>query len=705
MQLIRYTFLLLLSAFSVLGQQTKVSVVWPDLPQGWEESAGHVSYSTEEREGFTRTFAYAGTRFLGQIFDSDEALKRYYYEQVNEDGMSNLFIRHLQRDDGVDDKEREDPLIGPDEVPWNLIYERSGFRSIASLQVDGYEARLLHGDMPIANTPRSYLVLAVTVEDMSVVLIGSCETAHCAALEQVMRNIKIKIEGKQDPERVMIAITSATMDTSANTVHVTGTYRSKSAITSATIFRALGGSAVQGNINYANGRFTASCDFAPKVDNTFRIVFDNADQKSAEQNISFSAQGKFIQNTTTNAVGNTQVNVPIAVTPGLGSVGNIPGPASLIQGILGVVAPGVLGILGGLLGGLFGGGTSVPPPISPQTPPPTSPQTPKKPKASLPVKPADKKPIMPQKPDKNKPDKDKPDKNKQEKDKQDKEKKREDAKQRAKKILADQQKAQSDMNSWSQQFISTISNAGQDIKQGYRDVRDVAIPIIKTVADETKSAIKDVVKDPKILIDTAAGTIKDVGQGAKDIAIAGKDVLTHPIDIGWETVKGTASDVKTIATETYGKAFVDMVKNPKKFIDFVYNASGAEDLNQAMNPNLSLVERSAHYGAAVYKTILNVMGAQGLKQGGMAAVKALGVRGLSSTIQYGGARNLPVFTDIYHKVGEMSKAGEKYLGVPMTTTQKLKITTGLFLEWYKHRYDEPHVTTTTSNPNSPPPAH
>jgi hypothetical protein len=53
------------------------------------------------------------------------------------------------------------------------------------------------------------------------------------------------------------------------------------------------------------------------------------------------------------------------VTPGLGGVGEVPGPADPVQGLLGMLAPGLLGILGGLLfSGGGGGGT----PVAPGTP-------------------------------------------------------------------------------------------------------------------------------------------------------------------------------------------------------------------------------------------------------------------------------------------------------------------------------------------------
>lgn len=522
-----------------------------------------------------------------------------------------------------------------------------------------------------------------------------------AAFASVALNVEIVIpievlgEKKKkeddDPDRVEITVTNYGYDTLSKRMIVTGTYRSKTKITSATFFRNMGGPAVQGHINYGNNSFTAECDYVPDVTNQFKIVFDNEAQLSAEQTITMNADGTGGKQTTTDKSGNTTVEVPPPSTevPGLGPVGNVPGPESVIKGIIGVIAPGLVGILGGLISGILGGGTVPPPPVGPK-----GPQAPPK----RPEGPDDKKKPVDDKKKKEGKTKEQIEKEKAEKERIDAEKARKEAEKRAakrreaatkaKKLLDDQEKANKELGSWTSAIIGTVKSAGADIKQGYHDVKGIVGPAITVIKDEAKSAIKDVLKNPGILVDTTIGTVKDAGQGIVDIGRAGKDIITHPIDIGWETVKGTASDVKTIAVETYGKAIVDMVKHPKKFVDFIYNASGGEDLIASMDPNRSLVDRSFHYGVAVYKTILNTMGARGLQQGGAAAAKALAIRGLTSTVQYGAARNAPVFHELYKQVDAMSKAGGKHLGVELNTTQKLKITTGLFLEWYKRRYDQ-----------------
>jgi hypothetical protein len=47
-------------------------------------------------------------------------------------------------------------------------------------------------------------------------------------------------------------------------------------------------------------------------------------------------------------------------TPGLGGVGNLPGPADGTQGLIGMLGPGFIGLLGGVLFGGLGGGTTAP---------------------------------------------------------------------------------------------------------------------------------------------------------------------------------------------------------------------------------------------------------------------------------------------------------------------------------------------------------
>jgi hypothetical protein len=49
---------------------------------------------------------------------------------------------------------------------------------------------------------------------------------------------------------------------------------------------------------------------------------------------------------------------PSGNTPGLRGVGKVPGPADGTQGLVGMLAPGLIGLLGGLLAGGFGGGTA-----------------------------------------------------------------------------------------------------------------------------------------------------------------------------------------------------------------------------------------------------------------------------------------------------------------------------------------------------------
>lgn len=126
------------------GQVVKVEVVWPDLPDGWKKAnEGYASHTIEQQGSFSKTYASATVRFVEQLFENEEAFRRYYFEQVSEDGKVALFFRHLQRKDGVNEKEAEDPLVAPDETPWNVVYERSYYQSTSSVTVDGYNGWLI----------------------------------------------------------------------------------------------------------------------------------------------------------------------------------------------------------------------------------------------------------------------------------------------------------------------------------------------------------------------------------------------------------------------------------------------------------------------------------------------------------------------------------------------------------------------------------
>lgn len=515
------------------SQTAKVEVIWPDLPTGWTvKGPMYASHSTEEQEGYTTTFASATVIRVEQQFENDEALRRFYFERINEDGKVALFMRHLQRDDGVDEKEAQDPLVASEETPWNVVYERSFYQSTANVTVDGYAGWLIRmGDHENASRPTHKRALAINIENIAFLVVGMCEPSYCGTLEQVLMNLQFKVQGGDDPERVLIAITSAALDTTANVVRITGTYKSKSAITSATIFRASGGAAVQGHIQYANGRFTASCDFFKGAENTFRIVFDNADEKSAEQNVTISASGQFVGNMTTGADGNTQVGASIPVAPGLGPVGAIPGPKNVVQGVLGVIGPGILGILGGWLSGILGGGQTPPPTVPKGGKPPVGPSKPIEQKDQT-RKPED--PKSPKKPEKGKNSKTDSDKNKNpEKPKPPNDPATTSAKQTLKyvegrTVLMKDPKIRDLVNQAKNTCFTpdgkVIPGKWEAIKQA---LKDAVAPKPESGATGTAvEAIKAIGRTVKDVAVEVGGAVKNIGIGIKDgVVAAGKGIM------------------------------------------------------------------------------------------------------------------------------------------------------------------------------------
>ncbi|MBU0608164.1 MAG: hypothetical protein KKI08_09755, partial [Armatimonadetes bacterium] len=68
--------------------------------------------------------------------------------------------------------------------------------------------------------------------------------------------------------------------------------------------------------------------------------------------------------------------LPPGVIPGLGGAGKVPGPATIIEGIVGTLVPGIIGILGGLIVGLRRPQVPTSPPPGPRRPPSRPPPPP-----------------------------------------------------------------------------------------------------------------------------------------------------------------------------------------------------------------------------------------------------------------------------------------------------------------------------------------
>lgn len=120
-----------------------------------------------------------------------------------------------------------------------------------------------------------------------------------------------------------------------------------------------------------NGKsFTADCTLVPGVPNVFKLTCENEDDLGAEVTLRTDAAGQVGGAETTSTEGDVTVKTEV---PGMGGVGDVPGPASPGQAAAGLLIPSLLAaVLRGLLGG--GGGRPVSPVAPrPATPPPPGP--------------------------------------------------------------------------------------------------------------------------------------------------------------------------------------------------------------------------------------------------------------------------------------------------------------------------------------------
>lgn len=199
------------------------------------------------------------------------------------------------------------------------------------------------------------------------------------------------------PDRVNIKIVSTGVE--GVQILVTGTVASKSKITSSVFYRIEPGNAKQGYLSISGDSFNAECEFVHNQTNIFKIVIDNEAKLSCETTLTFSGDGTLIGVQTTSPKGEVTEPVPVpkppqsqGAVPGLGGVGNIPGPSSLTQGIIGVIIPALISILVNVFSG-FGGGTGMGPPTPPMRPAP--PSTLKAPPKPPPPKPSSRPPTDP----------------------------------------------------------------------------------------------------------------------------------------------------------------------------------------------------------------------------------------------------------------------------------------------------------------------
>ncbi|MBI3268351.1 MAG: hypothetical protein HYZ53_04965 [Planctomycetes bacterium] len=167
--------------------------------------------------------------------------------------------------------------------------------------------------------------------------------------------------------------------------------------------------------------------------------------------------------------------------------------------------------------------------------------------------------------------------------------------------------------------------AGDELREAAGQVKDAAVAGVQAAGD----AVRDVVKDPRILVDTLGGSLNTVRDGVRDgVKAAGEaahDVLKDPRIIK-ETITGSIETVVATA------------KDPGKVVQIVKDVTGVQNFENALDPNRPLLDRFGQVAVGTVKlgTTLETAGTAGqlVREGGTAALGTIreglagaGVRG------------------------------------------------------------------------------
>jgi len=320
--------------------------------------------------------------------------------------------------------------------------------------------------------------------------------------------------------------------------------------------------------------------------------------------------------------------------PGLGGVGELPGPRTLGEAVVSILGPAAVGLLGALLGGMAGGGgepAAPPQPGGPDAPPPVPPQKPpgrkRKPKKKKEPSPPPPHPPKGKKDPKKEDGKKKPPKPK---------KKKvgywtrvlQRVKDGVKDVASGVAGAAKDIYKNPGLILQTYKNADAEVEATKRAAKDHLIAGAKYVG----KSIVHVVKHPGKAIDAVKTT-------AAETYGAVKDVFQHP-GKALNKVKKAGLLVKETVTGVAGavwKSLKDAARDPDKLVDLVKTLVGIEDLEKSVEMDRSLASRIGH-------SLLGVLGIYGAAEGvvavgrGASKVAARGGRGLLASLGDDAAR-------------------------------------------------------------------
>ncbi len=152
---------------------------------------------------------------------------------------------------------------------------------------------------------------------------------------------------------------------------VEGTVESASPIVSRSFHR-MDPSVKQGYLHIQDGTFSAKGEFVAGETNTFVLAVYNEADLNAEQTLTFGPDGQLSSQVGTDDIGmigpiSDFIDDILDSLPGLDGIGDLPGPESAFEGLVGIILPGVVSILAGLMGGFPGPGSPPLPPLSPDS--------------------------------------------------------------------------------------------------------------------------------------------------------------------------------------------------------------------------------------------------------------------------------------------------------------------------------------------------
>ena len=175
-----------------------------------------------------------------------------------------------------------------------------------------------------------------------------------------------------------------------------------------------------------------------------------------------------------------------------------------------------------------------------------------------------------------------------------------------------------------------VTQAGKDFDQAWQTAKDVAGKAADAVVDGIKDAVLDVWNNPGVYLDTlingTIGTIKDTASLTWEVLSNPQIILDTAVgsikDLGGALWTGTKIAGNVIAA--IGNGLYTAVTDPAKAWTFIKDMVGIDNFKNAFDPNRGLWDRAGQIILGTVKVYGTITGAQAIYQTG-AKVAATGV--------------------------------------------------------------------------------